>query len=262
MRRSVALRTYGPANLFELASEADELVSGGESGSLHIFSVGSTGAVIGLPGDTEVGNAFVAWVTASIPHSLEHRHPGNAFAHLRSTILKTEMIVAVAGGRLLGPLPFLLENTAGRKTRPLVFTLLTEDNKGGPLFKRDEFTIETQGWIDLVDITGRVMDIVAHSGIDEGRVTVYSLDERSAVISIENEMRLVRDTADFIDRLTRRDGEVERRTAGHIGSALLGQSLTVPLEAGRPALGTWQQILLADLAEGGEKRIMVDVIGE
>jgi len=262
MRRSVSLRTYGPANLFELAPEVDELVSRTGASSLHILSVGSTGAVIGLPGYREVGESFVSWVMAAMPHSPEHRHPGNAFAHLRSTTLKTEMTVATADGRLLGPLPFLLENTAGRKTRPLVFSMLTEENEGGLLFKRGEFTIETQGWIDMVDITGRVLDFVAHSGIKEGRVTVYSLDERSPVISIENEMSLILDTADFIDRLTRRDGQVERRTAGHIGSALLGQSLTVPLEAGRPALGTWQQIMLADLAESGEKRIMVDVIGE
>jgi len=129
-------------------------------------------------------------------------------------------------------------------------------------FYRDEFNIDGQGWIDMIDVTGRVMDIAAASGRVDGQVFVSVVDERSAVVTIENDMRLLLDTADFIDGLARRGGAVNRRTAGHVAAAMLGQHVAVPLVRGHLEMGTWQQIMAVDLAEGGGKRIIVDVLGE
>lgn len=42
----------------------------------------------------------------------------------------------------------------------------------------------------------------------------------------------------------------------HVGSALFGVSLTIPVRDGRLALGTWQGIALAELRErGGARRV-------
>lgn len=40
----------------------------------------------------------------------------------------------------------------------------------------------------------------------------------------------------------------------HVGSAILGASLTIPVRDGRLALGTWQGVALAELREQGGRR--------
>jgi secondary thiamine-phosphate synthase enzyme len=49
----------------------------------------------------------------------------------------------------------------------------------------------------------------------------------------------------------------------HIKSSLLGNSLNIPITAGRPKLGTWQGIYLCEHRNnGGGRRIIVTVQGE
>lgn len=43
----------------------------------------------------------------------------------------------------------------------------------------------------------------------------------------------------------------------HIKAALIGPSLTIPLSAGRPALGTWQGIYLCEHRDRGGSRSLV-----
>ena len=49
----------------------------------------------------------------------------------------------------------------------------------------------------------------------------------------------------------------------HIKAALLGPTLTLPLTAGRPALGTWQGIYLCEHRDrGGERSLVATAWGE
>ena len=49
----------------------------------------------------------------------------------------------------------------------------------------------------------------------------------------------------------------------HVKAALLGPSLTLPLTAGRPALGTWQGIYLCEHRDhGGPRSLIATVSGE
>ena len=49
----------------------------------------------------------------------------------------------------------------------------------------------------------------------------------------------------------------------HLKSSLLGNSLNIPLAAGRPRLGTWQGIYLCEHRNhGGSRRIVVTLHGE
>ncbi len=49
----------------------------------------------------------------------------------------------------------------------------------------------------------------------------------------------------------------------HVKSALTGVSLTVPIQSGRMALGTWQGIFLAEFRDrGGRRRLTLTVYGE
>ena len=47
----------------------------------------------------------------------------------------------------------------------------------------------------------------------------------------------------------------------HLKSSILGQSLTLPVTGGRPALGTWQGIYLCEFRNhGGSRRITITII--
>jgi secondary thiamine-phosphate synthase enzyme len=49
----------------------------------------------------------------------------------------------------------------------------------------------------------------------------------------------------------------------HIKAALLGPSLTLPINRGRPALGTWQGIYLCEHRDrGGERSLVATAYGE
>ena len=49
----------------------------------------------------------------------------------------------------------------------------------------------------------------------------------------------------------------------HVKSSLLGSSLTIPIEAGRPKLGTWQGVYLCEHRNrGGRRRVVATLWGE
>ena len=49
----------------------------------------------------------------------------------------------------------------------------------------------------------------------------------------------------------------------HIKSVLIGPSLTIPIQAGRLALGTWQGIYLCEHRDhGGARRLVATIQGE
>jgi secondary thiamine-phosphate synthase enzyme len=49
----------------------------------------------------------------------------------------------------------------------------------------------------------------------------------------------------------------------HVRASAIGPSLTVPVAAGKPVLGTWQQVVLVDFDNRPrDRRVIVTVIGE
>ena len=49
----------------------------------------------------------------------------------------------------------------------------------------------------------------------------------------------------------------------HVKSVLTGTSLTLPIAAGRPALGTWQGIYLCEFRDrGGARRLLATLHGD
>lgn len=122
-----------------------------------------------------------------------------------------------------------------------------------------EITVKTNGWIDLIDITSQISRLVKKAELREGSVLIYARDEKNAIVTLEADMALILDTADFIDRLV---SQCKPESRGSIASAILGSSITVPLSQGFLDLGTWQQIMLVDLGVPGEKKIWIQVTGE
>ncbi|MEM0088011.1 MAG: YjbQ family protein [Thermofilum sp.] len=117
----IELVTYGPNKLFDITDRVSELAKGVEEGVVLLQAVGSTGALILLPRRRDVVEAFERDLWDLVP-TLGWKHPGNAYAHLRSTLIGTLLALPVAGGSI--PLEesgiFFLENQPALNRRRVI----------------------------------------------------------------------------------------------------------------------------------------------
>lgn len=130
-------------------------------------------------------------------------------------------------------------------------------------------SIETQGRA-LIEITRAVSDWVRDQGIDTGLLTVFCRHTSASLLIQENAASEVRlDILDWLDRIAPEDGGWQHDDEGsddmpaHLKSILTGASLSIPVMAGRPALGTWQGIYLAEhRARPPRRQVVLHLLGE
>ena len=130
-------------------------------------------------------------------------------------------------------------------------------------------TVETRGR-GTHEITHQVQDAVAASGIRDGLCTVFIHHTSASLIINENADRDVqRDLDAFLSRLVP-DGdplfihtmEGPDDMPAHVKTAITQTSLSIPVTAGRCALGTWQGIFLWEHRQRGHRRrVTVTVVG-
>jgi len=114
-----------------------------------------------------------------------------------------------------------------------------------------ELTIETDGR-DTLDITWRIEREVAASGIESGLCHIFLKHTSASLLINENADPDVRRDLEtfFADLVPDGDERFSHRTEGaddmaaHVRLALTHTDLTVPVTAGKLALGTWQGIFL------------------
>ena len=126
------------------------------------------------------------------------------------------------------------------------------------------FRVRTQGHCDVVDITDQVTAAVRGSGIGDGAALVFVAGSTAAVTTIEFESGVIEDLCHMLERLAPENADYkhhqrwgDRNGAAHIRSALFGTHFMVPVEDGRPVLGTWQQIVLIDFDERPREREVI-----
>jgi len=135
---------------------------------------------------------------------------------------------------------------------------------------QEQLAFETSGHRHMTDVTDRVIAVVSRSGIKVGIVQVFCVGSTAAVGAIEFEPGLRRDLPEMLDRLIPPSRDYGHEQAWHDGNGhshlqatLLGPSLSVPVADGRPALGTWQQIVHMECDVRPRRRtVIVTVIGE
>ena len=127
----------------------------------------------------------------------------------------------------------------------------------------------TDGDGDVVDLTAGVAQVVAEAGsVTSGIASVFVPGATAAVTTMENEPGNVFDLRALLDRLVPPGGSYEHNSLNHdtnahahIRAALVGPSETIPIEAGRLLLGTWQQIVLIDFDDRPRERtVLVNVV--
>lgn len=122
--------------------------------------------------------------------------------------------------------------------------------------------VETPGRA-AVPITAPIRRWVAGQGIGTGLLTVWCRHTSASLLVQENaDPDVMADLADFLVRLAP-DGGPERYRhaaegpddmAAHIRAALTPPQLTIPVEGGALALGTWQGLYLLEHRLGPHRR--------
>jgi secondary thiamine-phosphate synthase enzyme len=113
--------------------------------------------------------------------------------------------------------------------------------------------IKTTGNLDIINISPQIENLVARHTVLSGFLLLFIPGSTAALTTIEYEQGAVHDLRQAIERIAPQNMayEHDRRWGdgngyAHVRAALLGPSLSIPLQGGRLQLGTWQQIVLCD----------------
>jgi secondary thiamine-phosphate synthase enzyme len=115
-----------------------------------------------------------------------------------------------------------------------------------------------------------VEEIIKEAEVDTGICVLFTPSSTSGVTTIEYEPGCLQDLKRAFERIAP-SGEQYAHNArwgdgnghSHIRAALLGASLTIPVQNHQLMLGTWQQIILVDFdIRPRRRRLKVQVLGE
>lgn len=129
--------------------------------------------------------------------------------------------------------------------------------------------IQTKGNSDMLDLTDQVQKIITNSGIREGIVSLFTPSSTSALTTIEYEDGALDDLRHALDQIAPQAAEYKHNLRwgdgnghSHLRAALIGPSLTIPINNHRMILGVWQQVLFIDFdVRPRQRNIVVQILG-
>jgi secondary thiamine-phosphate synthase enzyme len=143
----------------------------------------------------------------------------------------------------------------------------------------ERFAFRTSGAAPaFFDVTDLAIDVVRRSGVVQGQVLAATAHTTCAIIVQENEPLLLADLADRLRRFASdteayRHNEMDVRVINvcgpdecanghsHCQHALLGASVTLPVQDGDLVLGRWQRLLLVELDHPRARELSIQVNG-
>jgi len=141
---------------------------------------------------------------------------------------------------------------------------------------RKKIEIKSSTQLEFINITEKVEEVVAHSGVREGTVLIYSPHTTAAVMINHNEPMLLQDFSRMLYRLApvtdryshdlfelNRNVKSDGRSNGHshCKTALLGASENLPIEKGRIMITEKQHIFIVETDGARRRDIIIQVMG-
>jgi secondary thiamine-phosphate synthase enzyme len=130
----------------------------------------------------------------------------------------------------------------------------------------DEFEVDTAGRL-VTDITDRVQGFARDAGSD-GLLHVFLPHATACLALMETGSGSEGDLEEALGRLFPRDDRYRHRHgsighgADHLLPTMISPSLTVPVESGRLALGTWQSVVIIDPnRENNRRKVRLSLVG-
>ena len=122
----------------------------------------------------------------------------------------------------------------------------------------------------LLNITSKVQEALAESGITEGLCLVNSMHITSSVFINDDESGLHQDFEEWLEKLAPHepiDHYYHNRTGednadAHLKRQVMGREVVVAITRGRLDFGPWEQIFYGEFDGRRRKRVLIKIIGE
>jgi secondary thiamine-phosphate synthase enzyme len=119
---------------------------------------------------------------------------------------------------------------------------------------------------EMIDITKRVRAEVKASGVHNGLCTVFAPHTTGAIAINENtDPDVQADILRALERVIPQSGKEYKHEEGnahaHVKSAVVGSSETIPVQAGKLLVGTWQAIFFCEFDGPRNRKLSVAVLG-
>jgi secondary thiamine-phosphate synthase enzyme len=128
----------------------------------------------------------------------------------------------------------------------------------------EKINIKTNSRIELVGITDRIQAIVSKSKVKAGICFVFCPHTTAGLIINENaDPSVRRDIINTLNKLVPENAgyaHTEGNADSHIKSSLFGSTLTIFIEDGRLAFGTWQGIYFCESDGPRSREVWIKVM--
>ncbi|MDZ7333298.1 MAG: secondary thiamine-phosphate synthase enzyme YjbQ [candidate division KSB1 bacterium] len=127
-----------------------------------------------------------------------------------------------------------------------------------------EYSISTSSRTELVNIDHLIREAIAESGVKDGICCVFVPHTTAGIIINENTdpnvavdiLKELNKTIPFNDHYA----HVEGNSAAHIKSSLVGCSISIIIENGRPKFGTWQSVFFCEFDGPRRRKVWIKVL--
>jgi secondary thiamine-phosphate synthase enzyme len=134
----------------------------------------------------------------------------------------------------------------------------------------EHLTFRTGRRVEFLNITGRVEELVAASGVREGLCLVNAMHITASVFVNDAEPGLLADFAAWLEGIApheplerwRHNETGEDNGDAHLKRTVMGREVVVAVTAGRLDLGPWEQIHYGEFDGRRPKRVLVKIIGD
>jgi len=133
-----------------------------------------------------------------------------------------------------------------------------------PLIAGGRTELSTNGDGSYIDLSAAIGGFLAEHEAREGILVVFVPGSTAGITTIEYESGALEDLRRTIDRIAPQGSDYahDRRWGdgngfSHVRAALIGPSISIPVQQGKPTLGTWQQVVLCDFDNRPRRRTVV-----
>ena len=126
------------------------------------------------------------------------------------------------------------------------------------------FSLQTEEKVYFINISSRVREFLAQTGIKDGLCTVY-VPHTTAGITINEsaDPAVIHDIKMRLDKLVPSNDRYthsEGNSDAHIKASLMGSSVNIPISGGRLVFGTWQGIFFCEFDGPRQRTCCINIL--
>ncbi len=131
----------------------------------------------------------------------------------------------------------------------------------------ESLTFNTRARTEILNLTPRLEEILARSGIREGLMLVNPMHITASVYVNDAEPGLYQDLLEKLEELAPHGRPYHHHATGedngdaHLTRQLLGQQVVLAVTQGRLDFGPWEQVHYAEFDGRRPKRVLVKILG-